>query len=109
MDSSNVTLDSGRVVLIVVGCNLVVAIAGFYLAWRLWRLRPQLVRLTRTLDDYERQARLLPWFTAQLLASQLGLMQTRWQYQTAQTQWQHWHHRLRLMRRIWRYGQRWRR
>lgn len=41
------------VVLVVVGLNLAIATAGFYLAWRLWRLRLYLSRLADLLVAWQ--------------------------------------------------------
>jgi len=52
------------VVLVVVGLNLAIATVGFYLAWRLWRLRLYLSRLADLLlvwqQDSQQQLRDTP-------------------------------------------------
>ncbi|ASC71733.1 hypothetical protein XM38_026870 [Halomicronema hongdechloris C2206] len=73
------------VVLVVVGLNLAIATAGFYLAWRLWRLRLHLSRLADLLlawqQDSQRHLRETP-----LHLGRQGTARLRQQYAQLQQQ-----------------------
>jgi hypothetical protein len=78
------------VIIIVVGVNSLIAFAGFYLTWRLWRFKTALGKVTNALDRWEHNARhsLNPSVTpAVLLLSKDRTASLRHQYARLQLQW----------------------
>jgi len=78
------------VIFIVISANILIALVGFYLTWRLWRLKAALGGVTDALDRWEHNARhsLNPTvIPAALLLSQDKTASLRHQYARLQLQW----------------------
>lgn len=77
----------------VVCLNLVLALIGFYLAWRLWHLRQVLARTTGALDQWQQEVRLA--LVPVPVVAQTDVAFLRRQYRRLQQQ-------LHLLRLVWR-------
>ncbi len=76
-------------VALVVGLNLLIALAGFYLAWHLWQLRNTLADVADNILDWEKNthAALDPAVTPpNILLGQQGIAALRQQYAQLQRQ-----------------------
>jgi len=81
----------GKIVLIplVIGVNLAIALLGFWVAWRLWRLRRTLTAATVVLTALEQEAQLAlssDQAAAQILQGRDAIVLTRTRYQRMQRQ-----------------------
>ncbi|MEM1310829.1 MAG: hypothetical protein AAGF98_15285 [Cyanobacteria bacterium P01_H01_bin.153] len=50
--------EEKAVMQLVIGVNIAIAVLGFFVAWRLWKLKRTLTSATVALDSLERQTRL---------------------------------------------------
>ena len=74
---------------LVIGLNLAIALCGFYVAWRLWRLRRTLAAATVALTMLEQEAQLAlrpDQASAQILQGRDAIVLTRTRYQRMQRQ-----------------------
>jgi len=82
-------LGEVAVIALVIGLNLAIALLGFFVAWRLWRLKRTLTAATVALTTLEQEARLAlrPDQTpAQLLQGRDAIALTRTRYRRLQRQ-----------------------
>lgn len=85
------------VISVIIGLNILIALLGFYLAWRIWCLRQTLAGVAKTLGEWDCHLhdRLNPEVTpGHILLARRGTAQIRQQYA-------HLQHQLRLLRMVW--------
>ncbi|MDX2096161.1 MAG: hypothetical protein SFW36_00160 [Leptolyngbyaceae cyanobacterium bins.59] len=74
-------------VFVIIGMNLLIAIAGFYAAWRIWKIRRVLAGVADALTSYERTTdRGLSVSPPAILKAQRGTRSLRQQYRRLEGQ-----------------------